>query len=147
MSNIGYGAMLQRETDVADTFEDVGEVIELSPPGLSADTYEKTHMNSPGRVKQYGKALIETGEASVTVQAEPGALAMSKMIRDVADVAEPVRKYRIAFGDDTTVWTFEAIATGFEPATPLADRQTAVFTLKVSGQSDFVTAAVAAANA
>lgn len=147
MSDIGYGAMLQRETSVADTFEDVGVVIEISPPGLTADTYDKTHMASPGRVREYGKALIEPGEVSVTVQSDPSAVALSKMIRDVADVATPVRKYRVPFGDGSTTWVFEAIATGFEPTTPLDDRQTAVFTLKVTGQSEFVTDAVTAAGA
>ncbi|MEP2782304.1 MAG: phage tail tube protein [Pseudoruegeria sp.] len=135
-ANIGAGIHLQRSGDgIGGSYATVGQVVDLSAPGISKDTTDATHSESPERFKEFKSAFKDGGEASVEVFFNPAAPAVTLMLGDVA--GDQNGFYKVVF-PDTTEWEFEAIATGFEPSTPIDDNMTGTFTMKLTGKPAFL---------
>ncbi len=68
---IGWGSILYREGP-PETFVQITEVAAFQPPQESADEVEVTHFESPGRRKEFIQGLIDAGEATATINYNPG---------------------------------------------------------------------------
>ena len=68
---IGWGSILYREGPPL-TFVQITEVTAFQPPQESADEIEVTHFESPGRRKEFIQGLIDAGEATATINYNPG---------------------------------------------------------------------------
>lgn len=136
MSGIdAFGTQIQRGDGAAsEAFDAIANCTNISPPGLSRETYNATTHGSPDGWMEYVGGLKDGGEVSIDVYYDPSE--HDSLVADFAD-ATP-RNYRIVFPDDlATTWNVTAIITGFEPDAPHDGLLTASVTWKVSGKPYF----------
>ena len=115
----------------------VAEVTDLSPPGLSRDTFELTHHQSPNGWREFGKSLKDGGEVSATINYIPTETTHALATGILGDLSNntTIATWSIVFPDTgATTWTFPGILTGFNPKAPIDDKLSADITIKISGQ-------------
>lgn len=121
----------QRGTGTPLTYSDIAEVTDLKGPGMKVDAIEATGYDSDG-AKEYIGGLLDGGEVSLELNFVPtdtGHVALR-----TAFMAKNVGDYQIVFPDTpSTKWSFQALITGFELATPVDDKVTATVTLQITG--------------
>ncbi len=139
-AKIGYGSKYAIWDAGADpaAFVEVAEVINITPGEATADRVDATHMQSPGRRREYISGLIDSGEASFEINWIPGS-DTDVMLRELFTSGDTV-EHRITFPGGVTV-TYDASIIGFSKAIPLDDRMTATITVAISGDETWGTAA------
>lgn len=110
---------------------EVAEVINITPGEATTDRVEATHMQSPGRRREYISGLIDSGTASLEINWLPSS-ATDVLLRSLM-TAGTVTDHRITFPNGVTV-TYEATLTGFSKVIPIDDRMTATIEVAVSGE-------------
>jgi predicted secreted protein len=120
------------------SYVDIAEVISITPGDATADRVEATHMNSPGKRREYIAGMIDSGEATFEINWVPGS-ATDVFLRDLF-TSGATRSHRIEFPNGVTV-TFNASIIGFSKAVPIDDRMTATITVAVSGEETWSTLA------
>src|SRR5262245_33058208 len=72
-AKIGWGTQFQRGNSDGppETFTGIAEVVNFEPASEEADDIEVSHLESPGKRKEYIRGMIETGEVSFTVNWNP----------------------------------------------------------------------------
>lgn len=108
----------------------IAEVFDVTPGAATSDRVDATHMESPGRRREYVAGLIDSGEASFGMNFVPGS-ASDALIRGHMTSGD-VLPHKIEFPNGVTV-TYDASVTGYERAVPVDDRMTATVTVAVSG--------------
>lgn len=108
----------------------IAEVINIVPPGGTADRIDATHYRSPQRRRQYISGLIDSGEASFELHFIPGSPA-DVMIRNL-QISGAIVQHQIEFPNGVTV-SYDASITGYEKTLPIDDRMTATVTIAPSG--------------
>ncbi|WP_299938578.1 phage tail tube protein [uncultured Pelagimonas sp.] len=135
-AQIGFDTKFERGNGAdPEVFAELGEVINLSAPGISRETKDATHFQSPEKWREFIKGLLDAGEFSVEIHFDPDGPTAAQMMADIIEDG-PIT-YRITFPDNTE-WEFSALATGFEPGVPMDDKMTATFTGKLTGKPAFV---------
>lgn len=129
---IGYGSLIEISQDDGATWQDGGEVNDITPPTNSVDLVEATHMQSPNGDKEFILGLNDPGECSFTLNFVPGS-SSDQMYQSVKAARERV-KVRITYPNEVT-WTFSGLLTAYQPAIPTADKMTATVTFKVTGST------------
>lgn len=139
-ARIGYGTAYEiwDATLTVPAFVEIAEVINVTPGASTADRIDATHMQSPGRRREYIAGLIDNGEASFEINWIPGN-ETDELLRSLMDSGDSV-EHRITFPNDVTV-TFTAAIIGYEKAIPVDDRMTATITVAVSGAETWGVAA------
>jgi hypothetical protein len=137
-ASIGYGSKFQIGTSATPpVWTDIAEVTSITPPALSMDTVDATHMGSPDGFMEYIAGLIDAGEASMEMSFLPANAGQVALI--TAMVGRTEGNYRILYSDAAaTPWVFKAFVTGFEVSSAVVDKTTATVTFKVNGKPDFV---------
>lgn len=127
-----FGTQLKRgDGGSPEAFTAIANCTNITPPGLSRNTYDATTHGSPDGWMEFVGGLKDGGEVSVDVNYDPAD--HDAFVEDFDD-ATP-RNYQIVFPDDlSTTWSFTAILTGFEPEAPHDGLLTATLTWKVSGK-------------
>jgi len=115
----------------AGAFVDIAEVINITPGEAVADRVDATHMQSPGRRREYISGLIDSGEATFELNWIPGS-ATDVLLRGLFTSGDTV-DHRITFPNGVTL-VFEASIIGFSKVIPIDDRMTATITVAVSGE-------------
>lgn len=136
---LGFGSFFQVEdTSSPGVFNYLTEVISITPPTFTVDQVEVTHMQSPGRIREYISGLIDPGEAGLEMNFVPGSdsdqLLFNWMNTPITTTRR--RTCRVIFPPTTAgtfYWQFSGEITGYEPALPNDDRTTATVTIKVTG--------------
>lgn len=131
----GFGTLLKRSGVT------IAEVQDISGPGLSRDTIEVTHHQSPNRWREFIKSLKDGGEITFNINYIPTDTTHKTSTGILADFANDttIDTWSLVFPDvGATTWTFPAFVTGFEPKEPIDDRLNADITLKVAGQPTLV---------
>ena len=115
-------------------FVTLGEVTSISPPQFTSDTIDVTHMQSPGRKREYILGLISPGEASIEMNFVPGS-ASDELLRAVqtSGVATPAI---ITYPNGVT-WSFDALVSGYEVSVPVDDKMAVTVTMQIT--SDLMT--------
>ena len=130
---LGYGTQVEISTDDGATWDGGGQVSgDITPPSDTLDIIEATHMQSPDGNKEFIVGLSDPGECSYPIHFNASS-AVDALYRAVKAARERV-KVRITFPNAVT-WTFSALLTGYAPAIPINDRQTAQITWKVTGST------------
>jgi len=127
---IGYLTKYRIMDPVAEEFFELAEVFNVTPGEASTDRIDVTHMQSPGRRREYISGLIDSGTASIELNWAPGN-DTDEFLRDLFETGE-VRQHQIEFPNGVTV-TFEASITGYSKSVPIDDRMTATVEISVSG--------------
>ncbi len=132
-AEIGYGSAIDISQDGGATWASAGQISgDITPPSSTIDTVDATHMASPDFNKEFILGLSDPGQCSYPIHFNANS--------DVDQLYQGVRaartrvKVRITFPNATT-WIFTGLLTGYVPAIPIADRQTATVTWKVSGST------------
>lgn len=113
----------------------LGEVTNVTPPPISRDLIDATHMESEEGWREYIPGLKDGGEMSLDLNFVPGSATDDFMVAEQA--VETVRPWEITFPNGA-IWRFTAFCSGYEPAVPVDDKMTATATFKVSGKPDFI---------
>lgn len=66
-ADIGYGALFGIEGGTPGTYVSVAEVTAITPPGMTRDKVEATHLTSDDAYKEYIAGLFDTGDAQITL--------------------------------------------------------------------------------
>lgn len=130
---IAHGTKYEVEATLGggDFFE-IGEITNVTPPNEQADDIEVTHMQSPGRYKEFRQGLIDPGNAVFKLNNIPG---------DATDdfcaawkTSGEARATRITFPNAKTR-TFPAYVKSFvQDAMDPSKTITGTITVKVAGQ-------------
>lgn len=129
-ARIGYGTKYGIRRSGGAVVQ-IAEVINVTPGEATADRIDATHMQSPGRRREYIGGLIDSGEASFEINWLAGS-DTDVLLRDLMRTGETA-DHIITFPNGVTV-EYEAVVTGFSKAVPLDDRMTATITVAVSGE-------------
>lgn len=134
---IGHGSTFHRSSDATSggSFATIGEVLSITPPALSRDAVDVTHMESTERWREFIGGLKDGGEVSVELNFDPGDATTTSLLADLN--ANTAGYYKITF-PDATAWGFAALLTGFESSDPLDDKMTATVTFKLTGKPGFI---------
>jgi len=137
---IGYGTLYEIWDTTAEppAFVPIAEVFNVTPGEATADRIDATHYQSPDRRREYISGLIDSGEASIELNWEPGS-DTDVLLRDLFTSGATV-EHRITFPNDVTL-TYDASLIGYSKAIPVDDRMTATITIAVSGAETWGTAA------
>ena len=138
-ARIGHGTLLQRGDSAAPpNYTTVAEVMDITPPQAEADDIEATHMESPGRRKEYIQGLIDGGEATFQLNWIPDNPTHDHItgLKALQRSGETV-PWRLRLPDDVLIWNFPAYVKSFNPEIPVGDKMTASVTLKVTGDETF----------
>lgn len=138
---IGYGAIIELDSNGAGSWVTVGEVTDLTPANISADAVDATHNASPGAAKEFIVGLLDYGE----IKAEMNFVADSatdQLIRDLM-VARDLVNWRITLppipDSPSHMETGSGVITGYEREAPVDDKMAATLTIKVSGPVNYAT--------
>lgn len=138
-ADIGFGTTLWMGNGATpEVFTEVMvELNDVNPPAISAGTTEATHHKSPGRFRERISTLRDTGEITITGHLVRNDPAIATLRGKVGQRARTNYQIRIPeteedAGDGET-HAFSALATNFEPTTPLEEVMTWALTLQPSG--------------
>lgn len=129
---IGYGSKFAVSTDSGSTYDDLGEVFNITPPSSTFDMVDATHMQSPNGDREFIIGLNDPGEASFDMNFVPGS-ASDVLVRAIK-AARAAVLCMITFPGGAT-WTFTGLLTNYDPAVPNEDKMTATVSFKVSGST------------
>lgn len=134
--SIGFGTKLQRGNSDGppETYTDIGEVIEVTPPNPSRDSVETTHTSNADRWRTFIPGLIDGGELSIEINYVPGSTADDNLQTDLNSAT--VENYKVLFASGESI-IVPAFVTGIEPGVPIDDRMTATVTFKVAGKPTY----------
>lgn len=126
-----FGTLLKRSGTT------IAEVTDITPPGVSRDSVEVTHHQSPARYREFIKGLLDAGEVSFTINYIPDNTTHNNALGLLSDFTNnaTIDTWTLVFPNVAgTTWTFPAFVTKFDPKAPIDDKLSADITLKVSGQ-------------
>ncbi|CAM3091707.1 phage tail tube protein [Paracoccus nototheniae] len=136
-AELGYSATFGIAISPSTTHVVVAEVASITPPGMTRDTVEATHLNSPDAFKEFIAGLKEGGEASITVNYVPAASDTLVTAFDAGRISAQITFPAIGTAPEVTL-TFTAIVTAWEPGDLVPDdKMSATFTCKCSGRPVF----------
>lgn len=135
-ASLGYGSYFQiEETDSPGQYTSLDEVFNITPPTMTVDQVDVTHMQSPGRRREFIDGLIDPGECSFEMNYIPGS-ASDIILLGILDTPvgqDRSRTCRIIYPNGVKD-TFEANLMNYEPGVPTDDKMTATVTWRVTGQ-------------
>lgn len=129
---IGHGTQLQRGgTAETDPYTNISEVVSFDSPDEQGDDIEVSHFESPNAQKEYIRGMIDSGEAAMSVNWNPGIYASHASLRsDKADGL--LRWYRIILPGAMETITFRAYVKGLKRNADPNGAVTADVTFRVS---------------
>lgn len=134
-----YAATLKVDIDGsgAGTAAVIGQVRDISGPGLSRDAIEVTSRDSTSIWREFIKGLKDGGEVGFDIVFDPDLATHASatgILKDLTDDST-IASWIVTFPDTTpTTWTFDGILTAFEPKMPMDGELSADVTVKVSGE-------------
>lgn len=72
-ADIGFNSVFGIEGVTPGTYVAVAQVVSITPPGMSRDAVEVTHLTSPNAWRQFIAGLKDAGEAQITLNFVPSA--------------------------------------------------------------------------
>lgn len=133
---IGHGATFAKgDGGGSEVFTALAEVTSITPPNLSRDTVDATHMGSTDRWREYVAGLRDGGEVGIELNFDPGGSAQTALFASFNSNA--AGNWKITF-PDATEWTFSAFLTSISPAVPLDGKMTLSAGFKVNGKPAFM---------
>lgn len=129
VADIGFNASFGIEGSTPGTYVEVAEVVGVTPPGVTREAVEATHLKSPDRYKEFIAGLKEAGEASLTLNFVPSATDALYTAFD-----DPDGKYQITFPNGVML-RFDGFFTAYNPPelTP-GGKMEANATIKATGK-------------
>ena len=127
IADIGYDSAFAIGSGDPLTYTPVAEVVSITPPGMSRDAIEATHLKSPGGWKEFIAGMKDGGEASFTLNLAPSATDAL-----VTAFNADSGNYQITFPNGVML-RFAGFFTAYTPPDLTAEKMEASVTVKVSG--------------
>ncbi|EZP57430.1 phage tail tube protein [Sphingomonas sp. RIT328] len=121
---------------------EIDEVIKVPFAEETTETFEKTHLKSPGRRKEYGAGLIEPGEDTLEINYIPGS-PTDVVLREAHASGKPHAYETYLPAPDDKWWKISGflIVKSRGRAIPINDRMTQTINVQFTGGSDEASAA------
>ena len=127
----GFGAVFAYESAPA-TYTALAEVLSVTPPSISVETVDATHMGSDDGFREFIAALKDGGEAVVNMNYVESSATLLQTL-----VLAGVETFKITLAGGST-FVFSGIPTNFAiNELVIDDKMTMSFTIKVSGKPVF----------
>lgn len=135
MADIGYDSEFGIESITPGTYTKVANCTAITPPGMTRDSVETTHLESPNAYREYIAGLKDGGEATITLNFTPSATDAL-----VTAFEADSGGYQITFPNGVKL-QFDGFFTAYNPPelTP-GGNMTATATIKVTGKATLVAA-------
>jgi hypothetical protein len=118
---IGWGSVLYVENAVTPgIYDEIHEVTAFTPPQTEAEEVDVTHFQSPGARREFIAGMIDSGEASATINYNPRDWTDHDRIADLADSREKVN-WRFTLPEDIETIDFNAYISAFNRALEPSD--------------------------
>ena len=112
-------------------FKEISEVFEINMGEEAADKIDITHLQSPGRMREFTAGFIDPGEASFQINWIPGDTT-DLFLRALKESGDKV-EHQIEFPNGVTV-TFDGVILSYaKSAVTIDDKLTATITVARSG--------------
>lgn len=140
---IGYGSHFQifyAGSPVGESpgdWIDLGEVSNITLPSATVDQVDVTHMQSPGRTREFIDGLIDAGECSFDMNYVPGSEGDLILLEILAipPGTSRTQTLRVVFPDQgggNEVRAFSGNLQSYSPTAPTDDKMVATVTWKVT---------------
>lgn len=127
---IGYGSKVRIGVGATPVWTDLGLVGDIEMPDEQIDEVEVTHMQSPGRRKQFISGLIDGGEVSVPMNYIPGSES-DVLLQEIKVSGEEVL-IEITLTATGTPETYAGFLKGYSRTAPVSDKMMATATFRLS---------------
>lgn len=134
---LGYGTHFQILNINAspDAWVELAEVFSITFPGATVDQVDVTHMQSPGRFREYINGMIEGGDPTLEMNYVPGSatdLFLNVLVADIPNDPDPLT-CRIILPNDVII-QFSANLAAYDRSAGAVDaQQTATVSFKNTG--------------
>lgn len=128
-ADIGYNSTFGMAEAQAGPFPALAEVTSITPPGLSRDAINATHLKSPEQFEEFIAGIKKAGEAKMVLNFTP---AVYQTLVAAFDAGK--QWCQIGWPDGSTTLTFLAVITGLDAGELNNDKMTATLTVKPSGK-------------
>jgi len=134
---IGHGSKIERSSDgtSSGTFSEVGTIRDFTPPSVSRDSVETTHMGSPDRWRTFMGGLKDAAELQFEITFDPSSSEIDALYTDLNTDTEGY--YKVTFPDDDE-FGFAGLVTEISPSSPVDDKMVADVTIKLSGKPGWI---------
>ena len=129
------GTLFKRDTNGAGNFATVGNVSDISGPGLKRNAIDVSDHSSPNLYKEVIKGMKEGGEVSLKINYRPGENTHADLYADFEE--DDLRAYQIVIlpdDPDEHTWEFDAMITDLGSAYPVDDKMELDVKIKISGK-------------
>lgn len=120
----------------SNTWTEIAQVVEISPPEVEADDIETSNMQSPEQFKTFDPGWADGGEVEITVQYEKQATTT------IYGLFRVKKGFKMTF-EDGAIWSFDGYLKKLGGEVDREGLITQTLTFKISGKPAFATAAVA----
>lgn len=128
----GFGATFAYMS-AADTYTALAEVLSVTPPSISVETIDATHMASDDGFREFIASLKDGGECSVTMNYVESSATLLQTL-----VLAGFETFKITLAGGSTL-IFSGIPTAFAiDDVVIDDKMTMSFTIKVSGKPTYL---------
>ena len=129
-ADTGHGGIFERKSNT-DTWDEVAEVINITPPQKSREAVESTHLQSPDKYNEYLKGMKDGGEPTITM-AYLGDATHISLDDDLED--EEIHDYRITYPDGSQ-FEFRGFPSAINPSEiAVNERLTVEVTFRTTGK-------------
>jgi len=137
-ASIGYGAKLEIDDGTNPTtpvYFVLGEVYNVTPPSMTIDQVDVTHMQSPNRMREFVDGLIDPGKCSFEMNYVPGSTSDDLLLAIAATPpgVSRTRKLKLTYPGSAIVDVFSGNLESYEPSLPTDDKMTATVSFRVTG--------------
>lgn len=136
-ASLGYGAYVEISTgDSPDVMTTMDEVYTITPPNFTFDTVDVSHMQSPGRKREYISGMGDGGDFSFEMNYVPGSTADDFLfaLQTLSPSVDHKRWIKVTVPPLGVSDLFRGELTGYEKSITFDDKMTATVTFKVSGE-------------
>ncbi len=127
----GYNTRLTRNGTL------IAEITKIDPPEIKRNTFDSTHMQSPGEVMEKGKSLVEIGDISIEgnyITTDATHNAATGLLADFTNHTS-IDTYAVVFPNtSSTTWSGPGILTSFKPSPDLNGKISFSAKITPSGQ-------------
>lgn len=128
----GFGTIFSYLSTNPSTYTDLAEVLSVTPPSISVETIESTHMGSDDGFREFIAGLKDGGECTVNMNYVESSATLLQTL-----VLAGVETFKITFPGSSTV-VFTAIPTAFSFDDVVIDDKVAMsLSMKVTGKPVF----------
>jgi hypothetical protein len=133
-----YNVTLEVDQLGNGVYVELGEVMNVPFPELTAEDIDVTHLKSPNRTREFIPGMFEPGEAAIELNWIPGNA--TDLILVSLRASGAVRNWRVTLPNGRTA-TFPAYVKGYSPQTPVGDKMSLTATIKMAGSITWTAAA------